>query len=107
MGVLIQLGLDNPLESHLAVTTQPVSTEASPMHRIYFDTNEGDQHGRYNLGIPGALEDIEPVADQLFEGLKVVIYMGDELEMEAVLAFDAQSRNWMANPIAGTTKYLT
>ena len=107
MGVLIQFGLDNLLKSRPAVTTQPLSAEAGPMHRIYFDTNEGDQHGRYNLGIPGALEDIEAIADQLFEGLKVIIYMGNELEMEAVLVFDARSRNWMDNPIAETTKYPT
>lgn len=77
------------------------------MYRIYFDTNEGDEHGHYDLGIPGALKDIEPIADKLSDGLHVTIYMGDELEMEAALAFDARNRRWMARPIEGTLRYLS
>ena len=75
------------------------------MYRIFFDTNSCDERGRYSLSIAGALKDIEPIADQLFEGLKIIIYMGDELEMQAVLTFDASSRAWMADPISETIKY--
>ena len=74
--------------------------------RIYFDTNDSDQLGRYDLGPTGSLSDIAPIADQLSEGMRVVIYMSGELEMEATLEFDALSGRWMARPIDGTLKYL-
>ena len=77
------------------------------MYRIFFDTKSCDERGRYSLGIAGAMKDIEPIADHLFEGLRVIIYIGDELEMQAVLTFDASSRVWMADPISETIKYLS
>ena len=43
------------------------------MYRIYFDENAGDEHDRYDLGIPGSLRDIEPVADKLRDGMHVVL----------------------------------
>jgi hypothetical protein len=40
------------------------------MHRIYFDANEGDERGRFDLGIPGALHDIEPIESELAVGMQ-------------------------------------
>jgi len=71
--------------------------------RIYFDTNAGDG-ARYDLGLRGSLEDIAPISDQLQDGMRVVIYMTGELEMEATLEFDQKYGRWMARPIEGTTK---
>jgi hypothetical protein len=45
-----------------------------------------------------------PIAGQLKDGLRVIIYMTDELEMDATLEFDQSQDAWMARPIAGTTK---
>jgi len=73
------------------------------LHRIYFDTNAGDG-ARYDLGLRGSLEDIAPISDQLQDGMRVVIYMTGELEMEATLEFDQKYGRWMARPIEGTTK---
>lgn len=64
------------------------------MHRIYFDTNDLAPNGGYCLGVGGSLRD----------GLHVIIYMTGELEMEAVLEFDARWKRWTAHPIEGTTK---
>jgi hypothetical protein len=78
-----------------------------PLHRIYFDTNERhfDIRGiRYDLGLPGSFTDIAPIAGQLHEGMRVIIYMTGELEMEATLEFDRNSGGWMARPIEATTK---
>ncbi|WP_018267414.1 hypothetical protein [Methylosinus sp. LW4] len=73
------------------------------MHRIYFDTNEGPVgNDRYGLWLDASLKDMEPIADQLHDGLRVVIYMTGELEMQATLEFDKALNAWTARPIAGT-----
>ncbi|GEP57940.1 hypothetical protein RSO01_51060 [Reyranella soli] len=75
------------------------------MLRIYFDTNDGTPDGRYGLWVKGSLDDIAPIADQLRDGMRVIIYMTGELEMEAVLEFDKQWNAWTAWPVPGTTNY--
>ena len=77
------------------------------MHRIYFDTNTGPDNERYGLWVAGSLHDLAPIADQLHDGLHVIIYMTGELEMEAVLEFDAGWDGWAARPVPGTTRYYT
>jgi hypothetical protein len=77
------------------------------MRRIYFDSNERPDSERYGLWVKGSLQDIEPMADQLHNGLHVIIYMTGELEMEAVLEFDAAWNGWTAHPVPGTIKYHT
>ncbi len=77
------------------------------MYRIYFDENAGDERGRFDLGIPGALRDIEPIASQLSDGMHVILYDSEELEVEAVLEFDQEYRCWMADPLWDTLKRLS
>jgi hypothetical protein len=74
------------------------------MHRIYFDANEGDERGRFDLGIPGALRDIEIISSELAEGMHVILYDNEELEIEAVLEFDQKYQRWMASPLWNTLK---
>jgi hypothetical protein len=74
------------------------------MFRIYFDENEGDEDGRYDLGIPGSLEDIGPVADRLTDGLHVILYEDGSLEVEAVLEFEPKYKVWMARPLWDTLR---
>ncbi len=76
------------------------------MYRIYFDTNTGDGSGRYDLGIAGSCKDIAPIAHHLKDGLRVIIYMAKELEVEAILEWDESGDRWMARPLEGTWKYL-
>ena len=78
----------------------------TPVHRICFDTSEGDELGRYSLDIPQALKDIAPVADKLAVGMHVVIYMTGEVEVEAVLDFDKEQLRWVASPIWSTLRPL-
>jgi hypothetical protein len=75
------------------------------MHRIYFDTNEGVENG-YGLWLPTSKEDIGRIPDGPQDGMRVIIYMTGELEMEAVLAFMPERGAWIARPVPGTTKYL-
>ena len=76
------------------------------MHRIYFDTNNGNDKWGYSLNINGSKADLALIGDGLCEGLKVIIYMTEELEMEAVLKFDNDLGYWKALPIKSTIKYL-
>ncbi len=74
------------------------------MHRIYFDENAGDGNGRYDLGIPGSRRDLAPLAGELGNGLHVMLYDGQEIEVEAVLEFDEASDRWMALPLWDTIR---
>ena len=71
------------------------------MYRIYFDENAGDQLGRYDLGIPGSLRDLDRLAGKLVSGMHVTLHDDGDLELEAVLEYD--SGRWMALPIWGAS----
>jgi hypothetical protein len=75
------------------------------MYRIYFDTNEGVDGG-YGLWLKASKEDMGRIPDGPQDGMRVIIYMTGELEMEAVLAFMPEHSAWIARPVLGTTKYL-
>jgi hypothetical protein len=77
------------------------------MHRIYFDANEATfEPGvcRYDLGLRSSVKDLAEIVDK-HDGMRVIIYMPGELEMEATLEFDAKYGCWMARPIPGTTNH--
>ena len=74
------------------------------MNRIYFDENAGDQRGRYDLGIPGARHDLEQLTDELCNGVHVLLYDGQDMEVEAVIEFDQASNRWMALPLWNTMR---
>ncbi len=73
--------------------------------RIYFDTNSGTPDRRYGLWLDSSVADLARIPDGPRDGMRVVIYMGDELEMEAILVRDADW-GWTADPVPGTVKYL-
>lgn len=74
------------------------------MDRIYFDENAGDERGRYDLGIPGSRRDLEQLAGKLGNGVHILLYDGQEIEVEAVLEFDQASNRWMALPLWNTLR---
>jgi hypothetical protein len=74
------------------------------MHRIMFDTNDGNSQFGYELKFADSLKDIAAIGNDLRDGLRVIIYMPRELEMEAVLKFDPMAGIWLGIPVAGTTK---
>ena len=74
------------------------------MDRIYFDENAGDQHGRYDLGITGARRDLERLSGRLEDDTHVLLYDGEDIEVEAVLEFDQASNRWMALPLWNTVR---
>jgi hypothetical protein len=78
-----------------------------PLPRVYFDTNERPPGpDRYGLWLSASKEDLARIPGGPREGMRVIIYMDGELEMEAVLIFHSEWKAWTAQPIPGTTKYL-
>ena len=54
------------------------------MYRVYFDTNEGVAEG-YGLWLNASMKDLSRIPDGPQEGMRVIIYMTGELEMQATL----------------------
>jgi hypothetical protein len=74
--------------------------------RIFFDTNEGTHAHGYELSMPRSHVDLAALGDCLRDGLEVIIYMPDELEMRATLTFAVEQQVWIAVPIEGSIHYL-
>lgn len=76
--------------------------------RIYFDTNERDESGpsAYSLSISGAQEDIQRLGDSIRPGMRVLLYMTNELEVEATLEFNRQYKYWIGHADMNTLRYL-
>jgi hypothetical protein len=72
--------------------------------RIYADFNNGEAGSdRVALDCPGSLRDLAQAANDLASGLRIMLYVPDELEVEAVLEFD---RIWWARPDGSTISYF-
>ena len=78
----------------------------SDLPRIYFDTNDQAVGGAYSLNIAGSLEDIRRLGDSLRPGMRVLLYMTDELEVEAILEYDSQYQHWLGRADMSTLHYL-
>jgi hypothetical protein len=70
------------------------------MIRIYADFNSTDEEGRVWALLK---RDLEEHSDELKEGLRVLLHMDDEFEVEATLVYD---RGWMGVPDWSTIRYL-
>lgn len=78
----------------------------SDLPRIYFDTNEQDTGGAYILSVFGAQDDIKRLGDLLRPGMRVLLYMTDELEVEATLEYDSVYKRWLGRADLSTIRYL-
>ena len=81
----------------------------SNLPRIYFDTNDRDDSGpeAYSLNISGAQKDIQRLGDSIHPGMRVLLYMTDELEVEAILQYNSQYQYWVGHADMSTLHYLT
>lgn len=75
--------------------------------RIYFDTNSGTPapRSRYGLWFDLSKRDLAAIAGGPRDGMRVIIYMTNELEMEAILEFDSEWNEWVGDPLLETIKY--
>jgi hypothetical protein len=76
------------------------------MYRIFFDGNDGSMKNGWELRFRQSIEDMAAIDSELREGLHVIIYSPNELELEAVLKFDESIGFWRGIPVPGTIKYL-
>lgn len=76
------------------------------LYRIYFDENEGDEQDRFDLGIPGSLADLEPLTGTLTNGMRVLCYDNQSIEVEAILEWDAKYHQWWGRPLWETIRRL-
>jgi hypothetical protein len=74
------------------------------MYRIYFDCNDSAETGNYGLWLGRSIADLAKIPGGPKEGMKVTIYMSDEIEMEAVLEWDARWNAWTGRPVEGTIR---
>ena len=73
------------------------------MIRIYADFNHCDEQYHVVLNTVGSLADIKKHSDALVEGMRVLLYVEDEFEVEGTLIFD---KVWRAIPDYATLRYL-
>ncbi len=74
------------------------------MYRVYFDSNEGPDDERYGLWLNKSARDLAHIPGGPREGMRVIIYMVGEIEMEATLEWDEQWNGWTARWIEGTCR---
>ena len=73
--------------------------------RIFFDANLGTPEIGYWLIFDQSKKDLSVLGANICEGMHVIIYSPDELEMEAILK-RREDGLWLGVPIKGTIKYL-
>ena len=73
------------------------------MIKIYADFNHQDEQGRVLLDTVGSLADIKEHQDELAEGMKVLLYVENEFQVEGTLVFDGV---WLAIPDLTTLHYM-
>lgn len=83
-----------------------IKSANSPAHRVFVDFNEGNETVGFSLHLNQSKKDLEKMGSSLIEGARVIIYMPEELEMEAILTFNAAYDAWIALPIVGTETYF-
>jgi hypothetical protein len=69
------------------------------MHRVFFDINTGTAEVGFILWYAESQHDLEAIGNDLHDGLRVLLYMPDELELEAVLCFDQELGYWRGIPV--------
>ena len=69
------------------------------MDRIFFDSNSGDEVSGYVLAFELSKQDIRKMRSRVRDGAIVLLYMPDELEVEARLKFDHDMKCWRGIPI--------
>ncbi len=74
------------------------------MRRIFFDENGRTESG-YWLLYENSLADLAQIENK-HDGMRVTLYMPDELELEAELFYDTSREVWIGRPIEGTVRLL-
>jgi hypothetical protein len=89
-------GFNGPCAKGLVVMESSFSI---PVHRVFFDTNTGTHEAGYILEFDLSKEDLDKIGRDLRNGLEVILYMPDELNVRAVLSYDEELGCWRGLPI--------
>ena len=81
-----------------------ITADRASLPRVFFDANSGDAIG-YWVHFETSLEDLKKIPD-IYEGKRVLLYMPDELEVEARLSGTENMERVVAVPIDGTWRVL-
>jgi hypothetical protein len=76
------------------------------MPRIYADENDKTQDDCYMLHSAASLRDIERYQGQLLSGMRVLLNVQDEFEVEAILQYDAAKKMWLGQPDSSSRRNL-
>jgi hypothetical protein len=77
------------------------------MLRIHFDFNNFVDGDTFELDSYGSMRDIELHGQALKDGLRVLLYMTDHLEVEATIRFDRQRSIWLGVADWSTKRLLS
>jgi hypothetical protein len=66
--------------------------------RIYADGNDMSEAGCFMLHIAGSLQDIARYSGQLQSGMRALLNVQDEFEVEGVLDYDEKNKMWLGRP---------
>ncbi|MFN0110517.1 MAG: hypothetical protein ACKVZH_16805 [Blastocatellia bacterium] len=72
------------------------------MVKLYVDFNSCDEQGRVCLNTIGSLESIKQYGETLENGMKVLLFMKDEFEVQGTLFFEGI---WLGIPDFSTIRY--
>ena len=73
----------------------------SELPRIFCDANDG-----FWLYADASRRDLEALGNRLSNGVRVILFMPQEFEIEAILSFDAKQGCWVGEPLRETIRYL-
>ena len=74
--------------------------------RIYADGNEMTEDGRFMLHISGSVSDIQRYGTSIRPGIRVLLNVQDEFEVEGFLEFDKSDAMWLGRPDWATRRDL-
>lgn len=80
---------------------------SSTLPRIYADANDQTEDGGYMLVFEESRRNIADFGAAISPGVRVILNVQDELEMEATLGYDDQNQIWIGYPDYSTIRYLS
>jgi hypothetical protein len=75
-------------------------------HAVFFDSNDSNGDGDFFLTTSRSEKDLSGIGADLKDGLRVMLVMPDEFEVEGALCFDARLKCWLGRADFATIRYL-
>ena len=79
---------------------------ASPVFRVFCDSNDRGGNGALWLHLARSVKDLEAIGAEPRDGPHVWLVMPDEFEVEGILRFDNELNFWVGDADWATIQYL-